>query len=50
MVILPVIPLSASGVEDKTIVRGLFDLAAWSGTISKMMCELNREDLLQHGT
>jgi hypothetical protein len=28
-VILPVIPLSASGVEDKTVVRGLLDLAAW---------------------
>ncbi len=29
VVILPVIPLSASGVEDKTVARGLLDLAAW---------------------
>ncbi len=27
VVILPVIPLSASEVEDKTVVRGLLDLA-----------------------
>jgi hypothetical protein len=29
VVILPVIPLSSSEVEDKTVVRGLLDLAAW---------------------
>jgi hypothetical protein len=29
VVILPVIPLTASRVEDKTVVRGLLDLAAW---------------------